>query len=277
MMKKLLGTCLHFAGNTDHLPNELIVVNYHSTPKEFISSFEKQLCFYEQSFEIVKPDILNQFFGSRSEHREKPMLLFTFDDGIKNNLYAVDVLQRRNVKALFSVIPAFIETAPLRQKDFLTSNVMTVVNPSVSHRTDDLSAMTWQDLRSLLSDGHAIASHSYTHRLRQLESTPENSEYEIVESKKLLESRLGCSIQSYTSPVNTLLSTGKAEMQLIKRNYSFHFSTFPGSNWSENDPYFIKRANAEAYWSLGIIKYSIGKFDWIRWKADRARVRSICS
>jgi len=276
-IKSLLGTSLQFAANGRHDSNELIVVNYHSTPKRFIPSLETQLRFYEQSFEIVSPDILDRFFGRSSGQRERPMLLLTFDDGLKNNLYAVDLLQKRNIKGLFSVVPGLIETAPSRQKEYLIGNVNRVRIPGGSQSPDDFSSMTWADLKSLIGAGHVIASHSYTHRLRLSTSTPENSQYEIGESKNILESMLGCPIRSYVSPDNTLASTGETEIRLIKENYSFHFSTLPGSNWAENDPYFIKRANAEIYWSLGQVKYSIGKFEWVRWKAERARFRSICA
>ena len=277
IVKNVLGNCVSLLGNINHSPSDVIVLYYHGTQKKFISDFEKQLDFYERHFEIIDPKTFKDSYRvSALNNSEKPRLLLTFDDGIKNNLYAVEALNRRNIKAFFFVIPGFVETPDRNQKQFYRSNLFPVTNPNVDSGEDDFSAMTWPDLSSLLSDGHAIGSHSYTHALTHSESDSGNSRREIVDSKRILEEKLSCLIDSYCSPVDTLMSTGKKEMALIKEHYSFHFSTYPGSNCKARDPYFVKRAVVNTFWPLGTVKYSIGRFDRIRWKKERALVQLVC-
>jgi hypothetical protein len=75
----------------------------------------------------------------------------------------------------------------------------------------------------------------------------------------------GCSITSYCSINNTLESTGPKEKKLIAENYTYHFTTFPGSNIHPKDPLFIKRRNIECFWLKGAMYYALGNWDLRRW------------
>jgi peptidoglycan/xylan/chitin deacetylase (PgdA/CDA1 family) len=59
--------------------------------------------------------------------------------------------------------------------------------------------MTWQQLREMADDGHEIGSHSMTHPIITKCSDSE-LEYEIAESRKLIQDRLGTPITSFCYP-----------------------------------------------------------------------------
>ena len=276
-IKNILGNILPAIGDISHSKNELLVLNYHGTPKKFISNFKKQLEYFEKIFEIVGPKELNLFYRGDSISTSKPMLLFTFDDGIKNNLYAAEILLKKNYKAYYFIIPGFIETEIFNQKKYYSSNIRPSVDILTHSQEDDFIPMDWRDLASLISLGNCIGSHSYTHKLNAELSSEINSQHEIIDSKTIIEKKLASTtVNSFCSPNNTLLSIEKKEMEMIKNNYQFHFSTIPGSNFIKKNKYFIRRSNVETYWLSGAIKYNIGKTDWTRWKKEENLFNSIC-
>jgi peptidoglycan/xylan/chitin deacetylase (PgdA/CDA1 family) len=59
--------------------------------------------------------------------------------------------------------------------------------------------MTWNEIQSLQTHGHAIASHTNTHRI--LKYLPDNELYtELFESKKILDSKLNCPVTTLVYP-----------------------------------------------------------------------------
>lgn len=93
---------------------------------------------------IVIDDLLKYVYGGQ-RLPEKPVML-TFDDGQLNNLkYAVPLLQKYKMKAVFSVVGAFVERAE-REMD-----------PSPAY-----AYMTWEDVRAAADSGVVeIQNHSY--------------------------------------------------------------------------------------------------------------------
>lgn len=274
-LKNISGNILSLLGDDLYPSAELLVVNYHGTPKKFIPEFMKQLEYLNRMFTVIGPqDLLNYYSGKRIESN-KPLLLLTFDDGIKNNLRAADVLEKRNQKAFYFVIPGFIEAAPGEQKSFFRANIRPSFNEKLFDAEDDLIPMSWSDLSSLSSSGNSIGSHTYTHTLVAGSSSEENSTREIAGSKEIIERKINRMADSFCSINNTLLSVGKKEMQIIRENYQFHFTTIPGSNFSGKDRYFIRRVNIETHWLPGALKYALGKTDRLRWARKERLFRAI--
>ncbi|MFB4306218.1 polysaccharide deacetylase family protein [Actinomadura sp. GTD37] len=95
-----------------------------------------------------------------------PRVLITFDDGHRDTLrYAVPVLDRLGVKALFFVITGLADGAPDR-------------------------SLTWDELAHLAADGHRVGSHTVTHR-KLPELSPLAQRAEIAASLAAVRDRLG--------------------------------------------------------------------------------------
>jgi peptidoglycan/xylan/chitin deacetylase (PgdA/CDA1 family) len=265
LAKDLLGRAEKLRGGLRYNNNELIVVNYHSTPKKFIPQFLKQAEFLASHFHVIKPGELADYYEGRL-HTGTCALLFTFDDGLKNNLYAAEKLEQVGLRAFFFLVPGFIETAAEEQKNFYLKNIRPVVNPRIDSREEDFTAMNWEELKALSARGHGLGAHTFTHTLVAQQSTEQNAHKEIVDCKPRLEEKLGVPIDSFCSINNTLLSTGAREKKLIEKNYSFHFTTLPGLNAPDKNKLFIKRRNVECFWPDGAFYYALGQSDLSRWK-----------
>lgn len=272
LAKSILGQLEKLRGGLNYPSKELLVLNYHSTPKKFIPNFQEQVQFLLQHFNILSPSHLRQYYAGNYSP-DKCSLLFTFDDGLKNNLHAVRVLDENKIKALFFVVPGFIEAA--NQKEFYLKNIRPVVNTKIDREEEDFAALSWSNLSDLIKNGHAIGAHTLTHTLVAESSSAENSEREITGCGNILEKKLGVNPDSFCSINDTLVSTGKKEKALIEKNYSFHFTTLPGFNALHKNPLFIKRRNVECYWPNGAFYFALGKSDLKRWEKKIALYESL--
>jgi len=264
LVKNALGHFEKKCGGLRYAKNELLVVNFHSTPKKFIPHFKEQVAFLKRQFHIIAPSALIDYYNG-SLRPEKCSLLFTFDDGLKNNLYAADVLNQNGVKALFFVVPGFIDTSVNEQKRFYLQNIRPHIDPAIDGEPEDLTAISWQELKVLRAAGHEIGAHTLTHTLLARNSSLQNSENEILVCKTRIETELNCKVDAFCSINNTLESTGKKEKELIEKNYAFHFTTLPGYNAPDPNRHFIKRRNVECFWPKGAFYYALGRSDLRRW------------
>ncbi|CAN5882197.1 polysaccharide deacetylase family protein [soil metagenome] len=264
LVKAVLGRAEYITSGLKLPGSDLLVLNYHGTQKKYLGEFEKQLNFLQQHFEFVSPEFLNGFYSGNIADK-KPKVLITFDDGIRNNMYAAELLAARGIKALFLIVPGFVDCAESEQHAYFIENIRPVIHTAIDNEPEDTTSLSWEELRKISAMGHGIGSHSYTHTLVTGNFSQEESEKEIISSKKRITEMLGIVPGSFCAPNNSLLSCGKQEMELIKKEYRYFLSTFPGSNTENKNPYFIKRSNVEAHWMEGAFIRAIGIKDRKRW------------
>ncbi len=277
-IKSILGDLEFLVTKLSLRKNELYVVNYHGTQKKFLPNFRKQIVFYKKYFEIITPVQLNDFYSGKLNYLNKPLLLITFDDGIKNNLYTAEILEEYLLKGYFFVVPEFVNTNLAMQTSFFKKNIRQNINPNLDHEPEDFYAINWPEIKALLNNGHLIGSHTQTHQLVANRSSFENSVYEIETSKMNIAKKLDqniSSINAFCSNHNTLLSVGIKELACIQKNYNFHFTTIAGSNQMSGSKLFIKRINVESFWLLGAVKFAFGRWGLGRWKSAIAKYLQI--
>lgn len=248
--------------------NELYVVNYHGTQKKFLSNFKDQLLFFKKHFKIISPDQLNDFYTNRLGD-SGPFLLLTFDDGIKNNLFAATILNELKLRAFFFIVPEFINAPIGSQKEYFTRNIRPDINSYIDSEPEDFQSFSWEDVSTLITQGHFMGSHTLSHTLVAQTASIEKSILEIKNSREQITNQIKdvpAEITSFCSINNTLESVGKKEMKLIKEQYIYHFTTIPGANLPSSDPLYIRRCNIESHWLPGAVKYALGKWDLKRWK-----------
>src|ERR1043166_9677277 len=90
LIKSMLGNAEFLLGSSRRDLPELFVVNYHGTQKKFLGNFRNQLDFFCGKYNLIGPEQLADFYAGKLKNLEKPYLLISFDDGIKNNLSAAD-------------------------------------------------------------------------------------------------------------------------------------------------------------------------------------------
>ena len=250
----------------------LVVLNYHGTPEKFQQEFVNQLIWFNQHFHILAPSEIDKFYDGQLNSIDQPCLLFCFDDGIKNNLLAAEVLESFRIKGLFFVVPEFIDTLENQQSHYHKYNIRPKINPHITSQPEDTRAMSWKDLKSLFDKGHEIGSHTYTHTLNNTEYNNIILDKEIVESKYVIEKKLSLepnTVRHFCGPFNTLKSINNHAMKLISEHYTYHFTGYPGCNINPRLPLHIQRINIETHWTIEMVKFALTNIDWLRWRKEQ--------
>ena len=98
--------------------------------------------------------------------------------------------------------------------------------------------MTFKELAEVAADGHEIGSHSMTHCLMP-ECDDRTLAYEVTESRRVLQERLGLPIETFCYPNgNSDARTGRAVAQA---GYCRAVTTTWGSNGQEDDRFQLRR------------------------------------
>jgi poly-beta-1,6-N-acetyl-D-glucosamine N-deacetylase len=126
----------------------------------------------------ISPDQLVQHLRTGAPLPEKPVLI-TLDDGYAGHYeHVLPLLQKYQVPAIFFVFPGKVDGEVVGR-----------------------STLTWAQLKTMAADPLVtIASHSVTHPPDLRELSDEDLVYEVVESKRRLESELGIPIRYFSYP-----------------------------------------------------------------------------
>jgi len=136
----------------------------------------------------IPPDVtVAHFKGDR-----QAAVSLTFDDALPSHIEsAIPALDRYGLKGTFFL---------------LLSNI----RPE--------SASNWEAWRVVVSNGHEVGSHGFTHPMLTQVRDPASLEYEIVESAKEIETRLGVRPTSFAYPSSDF---NHEVSQVVRRVYAF--------------------------------------------------------
>ena len=176
-----------------------------------VDSFERQMRFLREHRTPVTLEAAAASILAKS--RTMGAVAVTFDDGYEDNyLYAFPILQKYRIPAT-----VFLITSWVGEKGYLT----------------------WEEVRRMRDSGLvSFGSHTVNHEpLTKL--PPEESGREIVQSKKLLEEKLGGTVRTFCYPLGNMNAAVRA--QVIDAGYALAVGTNPGKRWPDNDVFAIKR------------------------------------
>jgi peptidoglycan/xylan/chitin deacetylase (PgdA/CDA1 family) len=103
--------------------------------------------------------------------------------------------------------------------------------------------MTYDEIAELASDGHEIGSHSMTHCLMP-ECDDHALVYELAESRRVLQERIGQPIESFCYPNGN--SDSRTARAVAKAGYRRAVTTTWGNNGQNGDRFQLRRYNMDA-------------------------------
>ena len=181
---------------------------------------------------------------ARSERKRSGRYFhLSFDDGFKNNLTnAAPVLKERGIPATFFVPPAHIGADWSRAREYCVERL---------HLAGPVEILSWQDCCELVNEGFDVGSHTYSH-CRLSELTGDQLKHEIVDSKHMLEDKLGSSVDHFSWPYGRKSDYSPEASDLIESaGYRGCFGAFRGRVVrGKTDPYSIPRHQFEASWPV---------------------------
>jgi peptidoglycan/xylan/chitin deacetylase (PgdA/CDA1 family) len=275
LIKSVLGNLLFPVFGFPHQNGDLLVLNLHSVPHRFADELRHLIEFLGKHFALQSPDYLGQFYhGAAPKPGTQPSVVFTFDDGLRNNFRAAQVLEEFGIRGLFFVVPDFFQAAEDAQESYYRTHIRNLINPHYDREPEDFRAMNIEQLLQLKALGHELGSHSMSHTMNK-EQDHAALLHEVVHSKEVIDRVLQQNTTHFCAPFNSLQRVSAAAMQLISSHYSYFHSTFPGSNLEDRNPMFIRRVNVEAFWLMGAVKYACSGREWQRWRDDSARFQNL--
>lgn len=245
-----------FLNSKINSPKQLRVLILHSTCNE--EKLDKLLTHLYKEWSFVSPDQFFKLIDSKEKIR-KPTLLVTFDDGFKNNLRIIPILEKFSISALFFVCPGLVEL----QSSNLLFPLLIKNSLRISTNNKDIELLNWDDLRLLQKKGHSIGNHSALHyQINRL--TNEQLIEDINLSKNLLETNLEYneSFESFSYPFGGVEHINGLSLSLLLKNFKYVFSGIRGNNLNVDKTKMIFRdaVSIEDHFDI-IDSFLIGTFD----------------
>lgn len=156
---------------------------------------------------------LDRGMKGQAELPEKPVLI-TFDDGYKNNyLHAYPILKERNAKGNIFLV-------------YNTIGKSNLWHDPVSEAWIEM--LTWEQIDELLKSGvFDVGSHTMNHASLPL-IEHKTAEWEIRESKKQLEAKLGRELPAFAYPYGAGAFVPEIRKFALDAGYRFDFSVRQG-------------------------------------------------
>lgn len=185
----------------------------------------------------------------------------TFDDGFHSSYEAIKRL--RNRKAIFFVCPEYINRAGTSQwQEFFYKNLLRTESLNDRELLEAVRPASWDQLKELVSMGHAIGSHSMNHaRLSRIVSQKE-LEQEIIGSAEMIEYKLGVKVNAIAYPFGKIGSIDEMAMKMIRKRYGQCFSGLRGNNYAMENQLVRWRDTIHFSWPMDYVAFLFrGGFD----------------
>ena len=190
----------------------------------FVSAkrFKRQMDYLKKNnYDVIElKDLVDGLKGAKPLPG-KPIVI-TFDDGTES-VYkeAFPILLDHGFKATVFLTVNFIEKKQMQEKSFLK-----------------YLPLSWEEIKEMQANGFTFYPHSLSHpKLTQIE--PEKAFFEITESKKILEEKLGKPMGIFSYPYGDINEEVKG--MAIKAGYSGAVDAWGGVNTEDTDVYRLKR------------------------------------
>ncbi len=189
---------------------------YRVSPERFNS----QIAYlFKKGYQTISPNELLGFIREGKALPKRPLLI-TFDDGYRDNFtYAYPILKRYRFQATI-----FLVTQYIGKKNEWSGG--------------DEEILSWEEIGEMREEGLSFGFHTHTHP-NLLELSPDKALFEIRDSRRILEERLGEAIRFFAYPY------GKFNLEIRdlveEAGYLGAFSTLPGKNGRDEDPFLLRR------------------------------------
>lgn len=201
--------------------DNLTIILLHDTPKYKWPQLKKLLIILQRKYRFISPHEAEH--GGIFDGSSKKPCLLTFDDGFKSNLhFARNVLDELNISALFFICPDIMDLRGEKLHEAITCRM------EVDIKSD---LINWDDVAELISIGHDIGSHTNTHQRLNIKDG-NILEYEIGQSSKKIESKIGKKVKWFAFPFGNLDSITPESVAYMRKHYSYYMSGIRGCNAS---------------------------------------------
>jgi peptidoglycan/xylan/chitin deacetylase (PgdA/CDA1 family) len=197
------------------------------------AKFEAFCRFFRKHARVVA--LSEQVAGCRQGKDMSGTVSITLDDGYLDNFEnAARILRSLQLPATFFITTGFIGSR--------------VIAPWDAHLQQQPGWMTWDHVRSLVSQGFEIGSHTHTH-IDMARVDRETIRGELEVSKQRIQQELGSSVQLFAYPFGGPEHiSDDARALVLDAGFSCCVSSYGGVNGVGASPYHLKRIPIAGEW-----------------------------
>ncbi|MDA0177911.1 MULTISPECIES: polysaccharide deacetylase family protein [Mesoflavibacter] len=160
---------------------------FHYIYDDEVKNAEKIIKYISNNFKVISySDAVEKILNNKIDDY---YICFSSDDGLKSNLVASKIFKKYNISCCFFINPQTIENRDISFHNKVCTERLGVPLTEI---------MTWEDINTLVKDGHEIGNHSYDHK-EQVHLNPTEFEEDLTLSTKMLEEK-GLTIKHYAYP-----------------------------------------------------------------------------
>jgi peptidoglycan/xylan/chitin deacetylase (PgdA/CDA1 family) len=219
---------------------DIRVLNFHDVPASKRRKFIRQIERVQEKRRFIDVAEFSRLMNGECKLLENVVLL-TFDDGFRSNYeVAIEILNPRNIKALFFVVPEFVEIlTDVNRLQFVQQRLFP--DQKISNQKKKLTSMSWVEIKQLIKDGHTIGCHTGSHaRLSDIQDRVKLWT-EIVESGDKIEENTGISVEHFAYTFGDISSMSQEALSIAGRRYRYVHSAVRGCNYPTTSRLAIRR------------------------------------
>lgn len=230
------------------------IVNYHDVSVDYAANFESHLRYFASRFVNVDESRLRGFLSGEAWTETKPGIILSFDDGLASHAAIVAPLLEKYGLTGWFFVPAERVTAG---SDVAENCVATLAQ-----------------IR-LLNNNHVIGSHTVTHCRLKNDLPEETLQFEIVESKSILETALEREVNIFCWVGGEEFTYSRAAADIVNQTYDLGFMTNNSPVRPDTNPMQLQRTNIEAENPLSLVRFQLSGFLDLAYMPKRRRVNRL--
>jgi peptidoglycan/xylan/chitin deacetylase (PgdA/CDA1 family) len=180
---------------------------------------------------------------------------------IEGRTYYLNRKAERRALAHAIVDHARCATSVAEREAFLTATRKALAATSSVTAEEKLALpLTWAQVLEIQESGWvSFGAHTMQHLILGYLTNPAEIQWEIAESRAVLEQQLGHPVRTFAYPVGKLEHIGGIGLQAVQQaGYDWAVTTIPGFNTSRSDPYLLRRVGVDVnqHWLVMAVEIS---------------------
>ena len=155
-----------------------------------------------------------------------------------SSIFAIDRKHRDNLIISMITVLQDYDSAKIK---LVTKDLSSRLHGDLSYFEKNNKMLSWRDIDELQAIGITFGSHSHSHLFFNNSLAESKITEQIQKSKRMLEDKLKCEINTFAYPGGKL--TEKVKTFVRKAGYVIALTQNPGINSCEEDPFALKRIN----------------------------------
>jgi len=213
------------------------------------SVFEMQLiALSESGVEFIDFDIAVKRIEKEDFPENRCQVAFSFDDGFEECYSKIrPILNKYGIKACFFINPNFVDGDKQYKENFKKNIVFTDKDP-----------MSWEQISELQKEGHFIGAHTMDHLKLDIDDK-DILDFQIGESKKIIEERLNISCDYFAFPYGKLEHISSTGVDIAAKHFKYIFSQSNYKHYFSFNKKVINRRHFECDWPYKHTLYFLKK------------------